>query len=244
MYPAAWSLTYRDVQTLCRLAYKGNVNNIKVSCYVSVENHRWQVLKVEADDRTGFRAILATGLDTGGNRVRVLSFAGSSDPMVSFTDWGVKGNAGNFLKGASRTAQYKQALSFAQGNPADYFVGHSLGGGLALYCCINQNVRTATINPSPIFDEYFGTDYGDKRDTDIAINYCTPRDMLRHGRGLAKNGANVNMPITGAKLRLTTSLGATPGQEVQVGSVGKSEVDQHVMDFLVGFAEPKFALVD
>lgn len=245
MYEAAWTLSYRDVQCLCRLAYVGNENNEKVSCYRSAQGHAWQVLQVKPDTKTGFRAILASGKDTTGKKVRVLAFAGSSDPMVSFTDWGLKGNAGNFIKGAGRTAQYKQALAFAQAHSADYYVGHSLGGGLALYCCVNQGVKTATINPSPIFDEYFGTDYGTKRDTHLAINYCTSRDMLRRGRDVAKNGIRVPVQtvVGTVKVPVTTALGATPGREVEVGSIGESEVDQHVMDFLVGFTEPRFDVI-
>ncbi len=244
MYSKAWNLTYRDVQALCRLAYTGRINHEKVSCYLSAENHAWQIRTVQEDSKSGFRAIAATGSDVNGRGVKVLAFAGSSDVMVSLTDWGMQGNLGNFAKGAACTTQYKQAAAFAQSNPADYFVGHSLGGGLALFCCLNFGVRTATINPSPIFDEYFGTQYAERRNTELAINYCTPSDMLRLGRGLAKNGVNVNVPLINRKVHLSPSLGATPGIQVEVGSVGEGGVQQHVMDYLVGFTEPRFHVFD
>lgn len=216
----AWTLTYQDVMGLCRLAY-GTSHSAAGVTYSLGGNRRWKVSTIYTNGP--FRAILAEGRDFRNAPTRVLSFAGSD---IEAGDWNHRGNLGNALMGAENTEQYKVGLGVARRVRPDYYTGHSLGGGIALYSCVNTGIRAATINPSPLFNDVFGEQYNKYNDTPLAINYCVDFEMLAAGRNTADVGA------------FGFAIGATPGARVSVGSSAGDPYNKHLLANLTGFTEP------
>lgn len=214
----AWTLSYLDVIGLCRIAYK-NYGRDKTT--YDVGGRRWRIADVHSVG--SFRAITAYGRDLQNNEKKIVSFAGSDDAG----DWGMGGNLGNPVKGAENTQQYVTALQYGRSQNPDYFTGHSLGGGLALYCCVLMNINTATINTSPIFNDVFGRQFNRDNSTAPAINYCVDFELLAAGRNTAAIGA------------FGFAVGATPGRRVTVGSSSRDPLNRHLLGNLTGFVEPR-----
>lgn len=214
----AWTLSYTDVMGLCRLAY---VNRSEPGATYLVAGREWTVTTVY--NHGPFRAILAQGKDLQNNIKRILSFSGSD---MEWGDWNLRGNSGNALKGAQNTEQYQVGLTLAREVKPDYYTGHSLGGGIALYCCVLTDIRAATINPSPLFNDVFGIQFNKYNNTPWAINYCVNYEMLAAGRNTAAIGA------------FGVAVGATPGTRVTVDSKSRDPYNRHLLANLVGFTEP------
>ena len=219
----AWKLTYTDVMGLCRLAYQGRSEAGRT--YL-LANREWTVTRVHVQGP--FRAVSVEGRDVNNNNKRILSFSGSD---IEWGDWNLRGNLGAALKGSQNTEQYTNGLrllrrQIARGRRPDYLTGHSLGGGIALYCCMMANIRTATINPSPLFNDVFGIQFNRVQNSP-AINYCVPYELLAAGRNTADIGL------------FGVSVGSTPGRRVSVSSTGGSPLAKHYLDNLVGFSEPR-----
>ncbi|MGI8786402.1 MAG: hypothetical protein ACR2HG_01390 [Pyrinomonadaceae bacterium] len=214
----AWTLSYQDVMGLCRLAY---VNRSDAGGIYMLAGREWRVSTIY--NAGPFRAILAEGKDLQNNNTRVLSFSGSD---IEWGDWNHRGNFGNAMMGADNTEQYQVGLNLARQVRPTYYTGHSLGGGIALYSCVNTSIRAATINPSPLFNDVFGTQYNKYNNTPWAINYCVNYEMLAAGRNTAAVGA------------FGFAAGATPGTRVTVGSLSKDPYNRHLLANLEGFSEP------
>lgn len=208
----AWTLSYQDVMGLCRLAYK---NYGREETIYGFANRFWRIDDIHTVG--SFRAITAYGRDSQNNEKKVVSFAGSDD----LGDW-TGANFTNPMRGAENTGQYITALQYGRSKNPDYFTGHSLGGGLALYCCVMMNIKTATINPSPLFNDVFGTRFDRYNDTAQAINYCVNFELLAAGRNTAHG-----------------IIGATPGRRVTVGSTAHNPYTKHLLGNLQGFVEPR-----
>lgn len=213
----AWTLSYLDVIGLCRLAYK---NYGKELTTYEFGGRNWRIANIHTVG--SFRAITAYGRDSQNQEKKVVSFSGSDD----MGDWGMGGNLGNPLKGAENTGQYQAAIQYARSQNPDYFTGHSLGGGLALYCCVLMSTRAATINTSPIFNDVFGRQFNRDNSTAQAINYCVDFELLAAGRNTAAIGL------------FGFAVGATPGRKVSVASTARDPYNKHLLGNLVGFIEP------
>lgn len=213
----AWTLSYQDVMGLSRLSYKDSGK--KLTTY-SFGTRSWTIIDI--NENGPFRAITLTGRDMQNQTKKIVSFSGTDEGA----DWGMSGNLGNGLKGAENTGQYRLALQYGRQQQPDYFTGHSLGGGLALYCCVLMNTKTATINPSPIFNDVFGRQFNRDNDTAQAINYCVDWEILAAGRNTAAVGA------------FGVAIGATPGKRVSVGSTAIRPLNRHSLVNLRGFIEP------
>jgi hypothetical protein len=139
------------------------------------------------------------------------------------------GNLGNPVVGAENTGQYRSALEYGRRQNPDYLTGHSLGGGLALYCCVLMNIRTATINTSPLFNDVFGRQFNRDNSIAQAINYCVAFEVLAAGRNTAGVGA------------FGVAVGAMPGRRVAVTSIAPvyRPVSRHLLSNLAGFIEPR-----
>lgn len=214
----AWTLSYIDVMGLCRLAYKERGKKGRYA----FGTREWTVTDVFEEGP--FRAVLAVGTDLANNTKRVLSFSGSD---IEWGDWNMRGNLGNAMVGAENTQQYKSGIKYARQVNPDYYTGHSLGGGIALYCCCLTSIRAATINPSPLFNDVFGTQFNRYNNTPWALNYCVDGEMLAAGRNTASIGA------------FGFSVGATPGTRVAVSSVSRDPYNKHLLANLTGFIEPR-----
>lgn len=213
----AWTLSYVDVMGLCRLAYKSSGRELAA---YEFGGRNWRIIDIK--EQGSFRAITAQGRDLQNNQKTIVSFAGSDDGG----DW-TGANLQNPLFGAENTGQYQLALQYGRAQRPDYFTGHSLGGGLALYSCVLTNTRTATINPSPLFNDIFGIQFNRYNSTAQAINYCVDFEILAAGRNTASVGA------------FGVAVGATPGRRVRVASSGGSPVAKHLLNNLQGFIEPR-----
>lgn len=213
----AWTLYYLDVIGLCRLAYKSSGTELGNYEFGS---RRWRIAHIKEEG--SFRAITAYGRDSMGQERKVVSFSGSDDRG----DW-TGANLQNPMLGAENTRQYQLALEYGKAQRPDYFTGHSLGGGLALYCCVLTNTKTATINPSPLFNDVFGIRFNKYNSTAQAVNYCVDFELLAAGRNTASVGA------------FGLAIGATPGRRVRVGSNGGSPLAKHLLSNLHGFIEPR-----
>lgn len=216
----AWTLSYQDVMGLSRLAYKSSGKEIATYRFAG---RTWRIDDI--NEVGSFRAITLFGKDLQNNEKKVVSFAGSDDGG----DWGMGGNLGNPVAGAENTSQYIAALQYGRTQKPDYFTGHSLGGGLALYCCVLLNTKTATINTSPLFNDIFGTQFNRSNSTAQAINYCVNFEILAAGRNTAGVGA------------FGAAVGATPGRRITVNSNSSAfrPVSRHLLSNLQGFVEPQ-----
>ncbi len=213
----AFYLSYNDVMGLCRLAYRDCGKQLTTySCL----GRKWTVTTIW--NHNGFRAITVIGKDLIGNAVKIVSFSGTDE----LRDWNHRGNMGVALLSSEGTEQYQVGLQVAQQEKPNYFTGHSLGGGIALYCCCKMSIRTATINPSPLFNNIFGTQFNAYTNTSWAVNYCVDYEGLAGGRNIADAG------IFGV------SIGATPGTRIPVESFGQDPLNRHLLPNLAGFTEP------
>lgn len=216
----AWTLSYLDVIGLCRLAYKAS--GTQLTTY-EFGGRRWRIAEIY--EIGSFRAITLFGRDQQNQEKKIVSFAGSDDRG----DWGMGANLGNPVVGAENTAQYRHALEYGRRQNPDYFTGHSLGGGLALYCCVLMGIKTATINTSPLFNDIFGRQFDRDNATAQAINYCVAYELLAAGRNIAGVGA------------VRGTIGATPGRRVTVSSTMPRyrPISRHLLANLAGFIEPQ-----
>lgn len=209
----AWNLTYQNVIGLCRLAY-ADCSPHGEGKYWRIGRNVWYLQKIYAYD--SFRAIVVTGKDSMNNNIKIVAYAGSDDRG----DWGLSGNAGDFFFGAKNTLQYNQGLEIAKREKPNYLVGHSLGGGIALYSSLLTSIRAATINPAPVIDH--GPVKLNQWDSyPWAINYCVNYEILAGGRALF-------------------SSSESPGKRVSVTSCADplSPIAKHLLNYLEGYVDP------
>jgi len=221
MYPGAWGLDYEDVQGLCWLPYEGCG---KKGLYDFSNGSRWEVTDVI--EAGGFRAVVVEGKGK-----TILSFAGSG---MEVEDW-----VNNFVQGvAGLSPYYARALVLARSYPADVIVGHSLGGGLASYCSVYLGMRSATINPAPLNINAVSKVPIAIRNN-LVINYCVVGEALYY-LCLATTPVRPGIPVTPTR---PIGIGPVPamtrvGKIIWVGSNGSGIVQKHLLDHLVGFAQP------
>lgn len=219
IYPGAWGLDYEDVQGLCSLPYEGIEGLYEFS-----NGSRWKVTKVI--EKGGFRAVMVTGKGK-----TILSFAGSG---MQVEDW-----VNNFVQGLVGISQYYAlALSLARSHPADVIVGHSLGGGLASYCSVYLGKKSVTINPAPLNVNDVSKIPIIVRNN-LVINYAVVGEALYY-LCLLTTPISPVIPITPTR---PIGIGPIPamtrvGRIIWVGSNGANMVQKHLLEHLVGFAEP------
>ena len=186
--PAAQGLKFSETKGASGLASDANAGEV----YRFPDGKEWQVVDVQDDAQTGFRAIALRPTDPTDNRV-IVAYAGSR----SGNDWD-----DNIAQGAGLpTAQYRQAVDFADkwkatdGNNV-ILTGHSLGGGLASYASIQTNLRATAVNSAPLalnhlglnpFDALRITQYYVPGEALSAVNAANPLD-IRPGNGIAVRG--------------------------------------------------------
>lgn len=209
----AWNLTYTNVMGLCALAYKDYSPNGSGKTY-RVGHSNWQITSI--DNLGGFRSVTVVGKDINNNFVKIVVFSGSDD----LKDWGLKGNAGDALLGAKNTKQYNHGVWVAENEKPNYVLGHSLGGGIALYSSLKLSIRAVTINPAPVID-YGIFKINSWDDYPWAINYCVNYEMLAAGRGIF-------------------SSKESPGKRISVETSADplSPVARHKLPYLAGFIAP------
>jgi len=146
--PAAQGLAFAESKGASDLAYDAELGET----YEFANGTQWTVIDVEDDAQTGFRAIALESTDPADDRV-IVAFAGSDDGA----DW-----VNNIEQGLGLSAdQYEQADAFAakwkeaEGNNVR-LTGHSLGGGLASYAAIENNLHATGINSAPLAANHVG----------------------------------------------------------------------------------------
>ena len=186
--PAGQGLEFSETKSAAGLAYDAKVGEV----YRFPDGKQWEVVDVQDDSRTGFRAVALKPTDPTDNRV-VVSFAGSRDGK----DW--KANIGQGL--GLPTRQYRQAVDFAEkwearnGNNV-ILTGHSLGGGLAAYASIKTGLRATAVNSAPLALNHLGlnpisarriTQYYVPGEALSVLNSKNPLD-IRPGKSIAVQG--------------------------------------------------------
>jgi Mbeg1-like len=186
--PAAQGLKFSETKSAAGLAYDAKLGET----YRFPDGKQWQVVDVQDDAKTGFRAIALKPSDPNDNRV-IVAFAGTRDGK----DW--KANIGQGL--GLPTGQYNQAVRFADewkaasGNNV-ILTGHSLGGGLASYASIKTGLRATAVNSAPLALDHLGlnplaarriTQYYVPGEALSVLNKNNPLD-IRPGNSIAVQG--------------------------------------------------------
>lgn len=185
---AAQGLAFAETKGASDLAYDADVGET----YEFANGTQWRVVDLEDDSDTGFRAIALRSTDPNDDRV-IVAFAGSSDGA----DW-----KNNFEQGFGLPSdQYRQAKEFAaewkqrEGSNV-ILTGHSLGGGLASYAAIKNDLPATGVNSAPLAANHLGIDPTDwARITQYyvpgealsAVNSANPTDF-RPGISIAVEG--------------------------------------------------------
>ncbi|MET0751893.1 MAG: Mbeg1-like protein [Pyrinomonadaceae bacterium] len=186
--PAAQGLQFSETKSAAGLAYDANLGEV----YRFPNGKQWQVVDVQDDSRTGFRAIALKSTDPNDERV-IVAYAGSRDGR----DW--RANIGQGL--GLPTRQYRQAVEFAEKWEATsggnvILTGHSLGGGLASYASIKTGLRATAVNSAPLALDHLGfnplaaariTQYYVPGEALSVLNRNNPLD-IRPGNGIAVQG--------------------------------------------------------
>lgn len=186
--PAAQGLKFSETKSAADLAYDASVGEV----YRFPDGKQWQVVDVQDDAKTGFRAVALKPTDPNDSRV-IVAFAGTRDGR----DW--RANIGQGL--GLPTGQYRQAVEFAEkweasnGNNV-ILTGHSLGGGLASYASIKTGLRATAVNSAPLALDHLGfnplaatriTQYYVPGEALSVLNRNNPLD-IRPGNGIAVQG--------------------------------------------------------
>lgn len=169
--PAAQGLTFAETKGASQLAYSANVGET----YRFPDGTTWNVVDVQDDPQSGFRAIALKPTDPADRRT-IVAFAGTQDG----TDW--RNNIQQGLGLPSR--QYSQAVDFANkwraidGNNVR-LTGHSLGGGLASYASIRTNLPATAVNAAPLALNRFSLNpFENRRDAARITQYYVPGEAL------------------------------------------------------------------
>ncbi len=195
--PAAQGLEFSETKGASSLAYDAKPGE----SYNFPDGRQWEVVDVSASDGTfenGFRAIaLQNGDDV------IVAFAGT-DPLSP-------GDIGTDILQAGGFAppQYQQAADFAEkwanraGAENVTVTGHSLGGALASYAAIENDLQATTVNAAPLALTNLGGNplSSDVRNNANITNYYVPGEILtgvdianpldnRPGSSIAVQGAS------------------------------------------------------
>lgn len=176
--PAAQGLSFAETKGASQLAYNANVGET----YRFPDGRTWEVVDVQEDPRSGFRAIALKPTDPSDRRT-IVAFAGSQNG----DDW--RNNIQQGLGLPSR--QYQQAVDFANkwraidGNNVR-LTGHSLGGGLASYASVRTNLPATAVNAAPLALNRFSLNpFENRRDAARITQYYVPGEALTAYDGAA-----------------------------------------------------------
>ena len=189
--PAAQGLEFSETKGASDLAYKANQGET----YEFPNGEHWQVVDVQDDSNSGFRAVALKSTDPTDHRV-IVAFAGTGGSLTG-PDWQT-----DFKQGAGLpTRQYDQAVDFADkwkatdGNNV-ILTGHSLGGGLASYAALKTNLHATAVNAAPLALDHLSINPADYT---RVTQYYVPGEALS-----VVNEANpldvrpgVNIPVEG-----------------------------------------------
>lgn len=169
--PAAQGLSFAETKGASQLAYGANVGE----AYRFPDGRTWNVVDVQTDSRSGFRAIALKPADPTDRRT-IVAYAGSQDGA----DW--RNNIQQGLGLPSR--QYSQAVDFANkwraiDGSSVRLTGHSLGGGLASYASIKTNLPATAVNAAPLALNRFSLNpFENRRDAARITQYYVPGEAL------------------------------------------------------------------
>lgn len=169
--PAAQGLSFAETKGASQLAYSANVGET----YQFPDGRTWNVVDVQDDPRSGFRAIALKPTDPSDRRT-IVAFAGTQNGV----DW--RNNIQQGLGLPSR--QYRQAVDFANKWRAIdgsnvRLTGHSLGGGLASYASIRTNLPATAVNAAPLALNRFSLNpFENARDAARITQYYVPGEAL------------------------------------------------------------------
>ncbi len=169
--PAAQGLSFAESKGASQLAYGANVGEQ----FRFPDGKTWEVVDMQSDSRSGFRAIALRPTDPSDRRT-IVAYAGSNDGA----DW--RNNAAQGL--GLPSTQYRQALDFARKWQAIdgsnvRLTGHSLGGGLASYASIKTNIPATGINAAPLALNRFSLNpFENIRDSRRITQYYVPGEAL------------------------------------------------------------------
>lgn len=146
--PAAQGLAFAETKGASDLAYDANRGEV----YRFANGTEWEVVDVQDDSRTGFRAVALRSTNPNDDRV-IVAYAGTRDK----NDWD-----DNIRQAIGLSSpQYSQAVEFAnkwkglEGSNV-ILTGHSLGGGLASYASIKTGLHATAINSAPLALNHLG----------------------------------------------------------------------------------------
>lgn len=169
--PAAQGLSFAETKGSSQLAYKANVGET----YRFPDGKTWNVVDVQDDKGSGFRAIALKSTDPSDKRT-IVAYAGTENGV----DW--RNNIQQGLGLSSR--QYRQAVDFANkwkaidGNNVR-LTGHSLGGGLASYASIRTNLPATAVNAAPLaLNRFSFNPFENRRDAARITQYYVPGEAL------------------------------------------------------------------
>ena len=169
--PAAQGLSFAETKGASQLAYSANMGET----YRFPDGSTWNVVDVQDDPQTGFRAIALKPTDPTDRRT-IVAYAGTSNGV----DW--RNNVQQGLGLPSR--QYQQAVDFANkwraiDGDRVRLTGHSLGGGLASYASIKTNLPATAVNAAPLALNRFSLNpFENRRDAARITQYYVPGEAL------------------------------------------------------------------
>lgn len=172
--PAAQGLDFSETKGASKLAYDAKLGEV----YKFPDGKQWKVVDVQENEgffENGFRGIALQN----GDKV-IVAFAGT-DPK-SPGDIGT-----DLLQGVGfAPPQYQMASAFTNkwigkaGKENVTTSGHSLGGALAAYSAIKNDVKATTVNSAPLaLTNVGGNPFSDKiRNNPNITNYYVPGEIL------------------------------------------------------------------
>lgn len=218
--PAAQGLEFAETKGASSLAYDAELGDK----YEFPDGKQWEVVDVLENEGTfenGFRGIALRN----GDEV-IVAFAGT-DPL-SLGDIGT-----DILQAAGfAPPQYQMAADFAEkwanqvGSDNVTLTGHSLGGGLASYAAIENDLHATTVNAAPLALSNIGGSIfdSDVRNNPNITNYYVPNEVLtaldiangldfRPGNKIAVQGASSTInPLSPIKNHMLGNV--APGIEM------------------------------
>jgi len=131
------------------MAYNGKVGD-------KTPDGKWEITKVSPPDDSGFRAITLEPADGSPEEGKIVAFAGTNQPFSwdGLADWSTniqQRNGGDVPKQHELADKYLKT-EMADGGSPPHTVGHSLGGGLAMYAGSINNTGVTTFNSARLSD--------------------------------------------------------------------------------------------